>query len=125
MLVVAAAILDGDKLLACRRIAPAHLAGLYELPGGKVEPDEDPRIALLREIEEELDASIECESVPLGTWPLDGDGELVVYRASLTGARPARSVVHDDMVWLDRSSWLTGVPWVEVDYLVINSLLEN
>jgi 8-oxo-dGTP diphosphatase len=125
MLVVAAAILDGDNLLACRRIAPAQLAGLYELPGGKVERDEDPRIALVREIEEELGITIECESVPLGTWPLEPDGELLVYRASLTGVRPVKSVVHDDMVWLERSSWLTGVAWVEADHLVINSLLEN
>jgi 8-oxo-dGTP diphosphatase len=125
MLVVAAAIVDGDDLLACRRVAPVKLAGRYELPGGKVEAEEDPRLALIREIHEELDVRIECAIAPLGTWPLDEGAEIVVYRASLTGARPVGSSVHDDLVWLPKPRWLDGVPWIDVDRLVVRALLEN
>ncbi|MGH9444005.1 MAG: (deoxy)nucleoside triphosphate pyrophosphohydrolase [Thermoanaerobaculia bacterium] len=58
-LLVAAGILirDGRVLLA-RRPAGSHLAGLWEFPGGKVEPGESPERALVREIREELGLEI-------------------------------------------------------------------
>ena len=56
--VVAAAIVDSltepTKLLACSRAYPQELRGQFELPGGKVEDNEDPVEALTREIAEEL-----------------------------------------------------------------------
>jgi 8-oxo-dGTP diphosphatase len=53
--IVAAGILieDGMVLLS-RRKKGSHLEGLWEFPGGKAEPGEDPRAALRRELEEEL-----------------------------------------------------------------------
>ena len=52
--VVAAAIVDSlsapTKLLACSRAYPQELRGQFELPGGKVEDNEDPVQALAREI---------------------------------------------------------------------------
>lgn len=60
ILVVAAAIARGKKVLLARRVQPempeAHLK--WELPGGKVELEESPHQALMREIKEELDADI-------------------------------------------------------------------
>ena len=60
--VVAAAIVDSlsepTMLLACSRAYPQELRGQFELPGGKVEDNEDPVTALEREIEEELGARI-------------------------------------------------------------------
>jgi 8-oxo-dGTP diphosphatase len=52
---VAAGILvrDGQVLLS-RRPEGKHLAGLWEFPGGKVEPGETPEAALVREVREEL-----------------------------------------------------------------------
>src|SRR2546427_11104695 len=44
---------DG-RLLIARRPAGVHLAGLWEFPGGKVEPGETPEAALIRELDEEL-----------------------------------------------------------------------
>jgi 8-oxo-dGTP diphosphatase len=53
--VVAAGILvEEGKVLLTQRKPGAHLAGAWELPGGKVEPGEDPRAALRRELHEEL-----------------------------------------------------------------------
>ena len=55
--VVAAVIRDGDKIFATARGYGAY-AGRWEFPGGKIEPGETAREALIREIREELDAEI-------------------------------------------------------------------
>lgn len=55
LLVAAVALIDDDKrVLICRRPAGKPLAGLWEFPGGKIEPGETPEDALCREIKEEL-----------------------------------------------------------------------
>ncbi len=45
---------DGARLLICRRQPDAVLAGLWEFPGGKIEPGESPADAAVREVREEL-----------------------------------------------------------------------
>ena len=70
VVVVGAALFAGGRLLAARRVAPAALAGGWELPGGKVDPGETDEEALVRELHEELGVSVQLvERVP-GEWPL-------------------------------------------------------
>ena len=57
-IVVAGAVLDRDRLLLAQRRYPPDLAGLWELPGGKVEAGESPADALRRELREELGVTI-------------------------------------------------------------------
>ena len=52
--VVAALIIDGDKILICQRTRHQPMPLKWEFPGGKVEPEERPEDALRRELEEEL-----------------------------------------------------------------------
>ncbi len=55
VLVVAAALIDDDgRVLIAQRPEGKAMAGLWEFPGGKVEPGEIPEAALIRELEEEL-----------------------------------------------------------------------
>lgn len=53
-IVVAGVIVENGKVLLSRRKKGTHLEGQWEFPGGKVEPGEDPRDALHRELAEEL-----------------------------------------------------------------------
>lgn len=54
VIVAAGIVIEGGRVLLSRRKRGTHLEGLWEFPGGKVEPGEDPRAALARELEEEL-----------------------------------------------------------------------
>ena len=55
VLVVACALVDPDgRVLIAQRPQGKTLAGLWEFPGGKVEPGEQPEVALIRELKEEL-----------------------------------------------------------------------
>jgi 8-oxo-dGTP diphosphatase len=55
LLVVACALIDADRrVLIAQRPVGKDMAGLWEFPGGKVEPDESPEAALIRELQEEL-----------------------------------------------------------------------
>src|SRR5208283_4417728 len=63
LLVVAAALVDADgRVLISQRPAGKQLAGLWEFPGGKIDPGERPERALARELAEELgiDACVSC-----------------------------------------------------------------
>jgi len=55
VLVVAVALVDAEgRVLIAQRPEGKQLAGLWEFPGGKVEPGERPEAALIRELKEEL-----------------------------------------------------------------------
>ena len=59
VLVVAAALIDVDgRVLLAQRPEGRSMAGLWEFPGGKVEPGEMPEAALIRELKEELSIEI-------------------------------------------------------------------
>lgn len=55
LLVVACALVDADRrVLIAQRPAGKSFPGMWEFPGGKLEPGETPEAALIRELEEEL-----------------------------------------------------------------------
>lgn len=60
LIVVAAAMVDRDgRVLVQQRPPGTAMAGLWEFPGGKVEPGETPEAALIRELAEELGIEVD------------------------------------------------------------------
>lgn len=69
MVVVAVALVDGEGRILLQQRAPGRsMAGLWEFPGGKVEPGELPECALIREIEEELGIAIAAADIAPATF---------------------------------------------------------
>ena len=117
--VVAAIIADSGQILACRRRAERDHGGLWEFPGGKVEPGETFREALVREIREELHSDVEVlrEFTTVDKGPL----RLTFIHAQLEGARPTASTDHDFLRWLSLDE-LDEVEWAPADRVAAQEL---
>jgi 8-oxo-dGTP diphosphatase len=62
LLVVACALIDVDgRVLVAQRPASKNMAGLWEFPGGKLEAEESPETALIRELREELGIAVKAD----------------------------------------------------------------
>ena len=119
--VVGAAILDGDRLLAARRLEPPELAGGWELPGGKVDPGETDEQALLRECHEELGVVIRLLDRVGGDWPMGTTALLRVWTAEVVEGIPMPLEDHSELRWLEPSQWY-DVEWLAADLPVVRAL---
>ncbi len=119
--VVAAIIEDNGQFLACRRGIERDAGGLWEFPGGKLEPGETAEDALAREIREELD--VEARSVGLFTTVDKGTLRLIFLRARLEGGRPVSSTDHDRLAWLSLDE-LLALEWASADQVAVERLLK-
>jgi 8-oxo-dGTP diphosphatase len=121
-LVVAAAVLHQGRVLAQQRAHPPSTAGRWELPGGRVEPNESPRDALVRECREELAVEI-VPGAQLGPdVPLPVGDVLRVHAARLAdpAAQPV-PVEHAALRWVDVTE-LADLDWLDSDRTVLPHL---
>ena len=112
--VVAAVIKKDGKILATQR-GYGDLEGGWEFPGGKVESNETPEEALVREIEEELSARIEVESY-LTKFHLS----MRCYVCSLVADRMILTE-HHAARWLDGET-IDSVAWLPADIQVVEAI---
>ncbi|MCP2177307.1 (deoxy)nucleoside triphosphate pyrophosphohydrolase [Williamsia maris] len=99
-IVVAGAVIDAGRLLLAQRARPEHLAGLWELPGGKVEPGETTAEALRRELDEELGVEVTVGEAIGAPVEVAAGVDLVALRAELvTGTPQPRE--HLAIAWVD------------------------
>lgn len=104
VIVAAGVVIEGGRLLLSRRKAGAHLAGMWELPGGKVEPGEDPRDALRRELAEELGIETrvgDVLEVAFHRYEDAGKAVLLLFyeAARLPGSPPPRALDVAEIRW--------------------------
>jgi 8-oxo-dGTP diphosphatase len=119
--VVGAAILDGDRLLAARRLEPPELAGGWELPGGKVDPGETDEQALVRECREELGVLIRLLDRVGGDWPMGTTAILRVWTAEVLEGTAQPLEDHSELRWLEPHQWY-DVEWLAADLPVVRAL---
>ena len=105
--VVAGAIVDEHhhRLLLAQRERPAKVAGLWELPGGKVEPGETDAQALRRELTEELGIICTVGDQLTGEVDLGSEMVLVARYAQIESGEPSASE-HRALRWVDPAELL-------------------
>jgi len=117
--VVGAAIVHANRCLIAQRSHTMALPLKWEFPGGKLEPNETPQAALVREIREELGVTISVGSL-LGNGSAQAGSKpiaLDVYAATLvTGTPVARE--HAQLRWVTANE-LLAFDWAEADVPII------
>jgi 8-oxo-dGTP diphosphatase len=112
-IVVAGAVIAESKVLVAQRVRPPELAGLWELPGGKVAAGESDAEALARELAEELGVEVEVGARLGDDVALNPTMTLRAYAATLVRGEP-RPHDHSALRWVSAAE-LHDVAWVPAD----------
>jgi 8-oxo-dGTP diphosphatase len=117
----AAIISDGDQVLFVKRPSGGDLGGLWELPGGKVDPGETPESALVRELSEELSIAASVDE-PAGGAHFLHRGEAFELQAFFVSADLSTLQLHEHT----ELCWSTPRGALELDLAPSDrALLEN
>ncbi len=124
--VVGAIIVRDDLVFAARRSPGRSAGGLWEFPGGKVEPDEVPEAALRRELREELGIEVRVGGLASRHTTAVGSAliDLACYWTELDSAAPGVSTDHDAMGWFAPDE-LGTLEWSPADVPIIRDTLAD
>ena len=120
--VTAAVIEKEGRILIARRKAADRFGGLWEFPGGKLEPGETPEAGLRRELLEELGIETDVRTF-IGAFPFRSSRlsiELLAYRASIQRGE-LRPIDHDKILWVLPGE-LPGYEFTEPDRPLVGIL---
>lgn len=119
--VVCAVLRQGDRIFVTQRGYGEFKDG-WEFPGGKIEEGETPEEALIREIREELRASIAIDG-ELGRVEYDYPSFHLSMRAFLCHltSRHVELVEHENARWVDVSE-LDDVPFLPADRILVSKI---
>jgi 8-oxo-dGTP diphosphatase len=125
---VVAAIIENDQneILCALRSPAMSMGNQWEFPGGKVEENEDPYTALVREISEELGCTIETSHEIFNDNTHEYDAiavNLLSIKAKIVQGTPiARE--HSKLIWLKREK-LASLKWAPADLPAVKQLMEE
>jgi mutator protein MutT len=103
--VVAAAVVDRNgEYLVTRRLDGTHLAGCWEFPGGKCEPDETLRACLEREMVEELGCEVAVAEELLSVVHTYSDRAVELHFFRCTLRQAPRPLLGQEIRWVRRGS---------------------
>lgn len=123
--VVGAVVVDNGKVLSAKRSQSMSLPGMWEFPGGKIEQGETPRDALVREMQEELQCTVEIgDEVASTRHEYDfGFVTLTTFYSRLIDGAP-RLTEHSEIRWIDASE-LDTVEWAPADVPAVHRVMRD
>lgn len=127
MINVVAAVIQNEegKILIAQRNLKKSQGGLWEFPGGKIEPNETKEEAIIREIKEEMDIDIETKKFidqKIFNYP-DKDINLIAIECKQIKG-DIKLNEHEDFKWVNKNE-LKNFNFAPADKFIINTILEN
>ena len=113
---------DGNFLLIKRSDYSQHATNEWDIPGGRIDPGEDPFVALVRECQEEVGMDVVIEK-PIGVSHFTrDDGQMIVmiiFYCRSVGHEAVLSEEHSDYQWVDKVQVKEQL--VHMGYAVVNT----
>lgn len=125
IVVTAGVVVRDGKVLVAKRKTGSHLEGLWEFPGGKLEPNESPEECLARELKEELGVGVrigKVQEVVYHRYP-EKNVLLLFFACELVDGEPQPLDV-EEMAWVKPSD-LPKLDWVPADLSFVEKLAKD
>lgn len=125
---VVCAIIEQDNLVLCAlRSERMSLPGKWEFPGGKLEVNELPEEALIREIKEELNVEIKIiEALPFAehSYIPEKTIRLIPFRCNILSDNSPRATEHSELRWMKKDE-LLQLDWAAADVPIVLNYIQT